>query len=277
MELYPVQVNGNIIQVADSPGEKGPIIAIHGLTGTHKNMHYYNETFGADYRVISVDLRGRGNSSEADADTSIFKHAEDILALLEKLKIDNPILLGFSMGAFISAIVASRLASVQALILLDGAAEASEHQQKIVKPSLGRISREFDSKEHYVEETKKIYAGLGIEWTDVLQDIAEYEVEEAHGHWENKSTESRILADFESFYSFKPSDIGSHIQCPVLLVYAEGAIGSMPPLFYLSDYKETQKAIPNIETVISSANHYQMVFEKREDILQPMSAFLGKL
>lgn len=277
MELYTVQVNGNTIQVADTPGEKGPILAIHGLTGTHKNMHYYSQTFGGDYRVISIDLRGRGNSSEADEDTSIFKHADDIMALLEALKIENPILLGFSMGAFISAIVASRLPSVQGLILLDGAATASEHQKKTVKPSLGRISREFNSQGHYVEETKKIYSGLGIEWTDVLQDIAEYEVEKANGHWENKSTESRILADFESFYSFNPKEIGPKITCPVLLVYAEGAIGSMPPLFYLSDYEETQRSISRIETVISGANHYQMVFEKRQDILQPVSEFLGHL
>lgn len=277
MELYKVKVNGNEIQVADFPGKKGPIIAIHGLTGTYKNMHYYAEKFSGEYRFIAVDLRGRGNSGSADADTSIFKHTEDILALIEELKIDNPILLGFSMGAFISALVASRLESVQGVILLDGAAKSSDHQQGIVKLSLGRISREFTSKEHYAEETRKIYSNLGIEWNDVLQDIAEYEVGPVDGHWENKSTESRILADFESFYSFDPTETGSKIECPVLLVYAEGKIGSMAPLFYLEDYGETQASIKNIETVISSANHYQMVFEKRGDIQQAIEDFLEKI
>lgn len=57
MELYKVEVNGNEIQVADYPGEKGTIIAIHGLTGTHKNMYYYAEQFKGEYRFISVDLR----------------------------------------------------------------------------------------------------------------------------------------------------------------------------------------------------------------------------
>lgn len=277
MEFYKVNLNGKDIQIADYPGTKGPIIAIHGLTGTYKNMHYYSERFGGDYRVIAVDLRGRGNSAQADADTSIFKHAEDILALLKELKIDNPILLGFSMGAFISAIVASRLESVQGLILLDGAAKATEHQRGIVQPSLGRISREFTSKEHYADETRKIYANLGIEWNDVLQDIVEYEVAPADGHWENKSDESRILADFDSFYSFDPAEIGANIDCPALLVYAEGKIGPMAPLFYLEDYAETQKSIKNIETVITDANHYQMVFEKRNDIEQAIEQFLAKI
>lgn len=277
MELFKVEVNGNEIQVADYPGEKGTIIAIHGLTGTHKNMHYYAEQFKGEYRFIALDLRGRGNSAAADSDTSIFKHADDILGLIEELKIVNPILLGYSMGAFISAIVASRLKSVKALILLDGAAKASEHQRGIVQPSLGRISREFTSQQHYTEEIQKIYANLGIQWNDILRETAEYEVGPVDGHWENKATESRIVMDFDSFYSFDPAEICPQIECPVLLVYAEGKIGSMPPLFYLSDYEETQKHTKRIETIVSGANHYTMVFEKREEILQAADSFLKKL
>ena len=79
MEFYTVNINGNEIQLADYPGDKGTIIAIHGLTGTHKNMHYYAEKFKGTYRFIAVDLRGRGNSAETDAEPSIFKHAEDII------------------------------------------------------------------------------------------------------------------------------------------------------------------------------------------------------
>ncbi len=277
MEFYTVNINGKEIQLADYPGEKGTIIAIHGLTGTHKNMHYYAEKFKGAYRFIAVDLRGRGNSSEMDTEPSIFKHAEDILGLIKELKIDNPILLGYSMGAFIAAIVASKLKSTQAVVLLDGAAKASDHQRGIVQPSLGRISREFTSKEHYVEEIQKIYTNLGVVWNDVLQSTVEYEVGPVGDHWENKSTEARIVADFDSFFTFDPKEICSQIECPVLLVYAEGNIGSMPPLFYLTDYEQTQQYTKKIETVISDCNHYTMVFENREDINGHIEGFLNKL
>ena len=277
MELYKKAINGKEIQIADYPGEKGTIIAIHGLTGTHKNMHYYAEKFKGEYRFIAVDLRGRGNSAETDPEPSIFKHAEDILALIKELHIENPILLGHSMGAFISSIVASKLDSVKAVILLDGAAKMSQHQQAIVKPSLGRLSKEYESKEHYVEEIKRIYSNLGITWNEVMQNAVEYEVGPVEDHWENKSTEARILADFESFYQYNPQEICSMITCPVLLVYAKGDIGSMPPLFYLKDYEETQAYTKKIETVISDCNHYTMVFENRADINQDIASFLNKL
>ena len=277
MEFYTVTINGIDIQVADYPGEKGTIIAIHGLTGTHKNMHYYAEKFKGNYRFIAVDLRGRGNSSETDAEPSIFKHAEDMVGLIQELKIENPILMGYSMGAFIAAIVASKLKSTKAVILLDGAAKASDHQRGIVQPSLGRLSREYTSKEHYVEEIRKIYTNLGVVWNDVLQSTVEYEVGPVGDHWENKSNESRIVADFESFFTFDPKEICPQIDCPVLLVYAEGDIGSMPPLFYLTDYEQTQQYTKNIETVISNCNHYTLVFENREDINGHIEEFLNKL
>jgi esterase len=276
MEFYTVNVNGNDIQLADYQGENGTIIAIHGLTGTHKNMHYYAEKFKRSYRFIAIDLRGRGNSAETDAEPSIFKHAEDVLGLIGKLEIKNPILLGYSMGAFIAAIVASKLKSTKAVIFLDGAAKASQHQRNIVQPSLGRLSRKFSSKEHYVEEIKKIYTNLGIKWNDVLQSTVEYEVVPVGINWENKSTASQIVADFESFFSFDPHETCSQIECPVLLVYAEGNIGSMPPLFYLTDYEQTRQSTKTIETVISDCNHYTMVFENREDINGYIEDFLNK-
>lgn len=277
MKLYTKTINGKSIQVADYPGEKGPILAIHGLTGTHKNMHYYAEHFKGDYRFIALDLPGRGNSDALDAEPSIFKHADDIIELIEVLTIDNPILMGHSMGAFISAIVASKLDSVKGVILLDGAAKMSKHQQDIVKPSLERLSKQYPSKGQYIEEIKGIYSNLGITWSNTLEDTVEYEVEPTGNHWRNKSDQSAIEADFESFYTFTPEDICPQINCPVLLVYAEGKIGSMPPLFYLSDYNQTKKYTSNLEVVVSKCNHYTMVFENREDINQQVDEFLQKL
>ncbi|MCQ6278626.1 alpha/beta hydrolase [Bacillus sp. EB600] len=250
---------------------------IHGLTGSHKYMHYYAEKLKGEYRVISLDLRGRGNSDSTDPEPSIFKHAEDIIGLIKMLKLENPILIGHSMGAFISAIVASKLPSVKAVVLLDGAARMSEHQRAIVKPSLGRLSKEYQSKDHYIEEAKQIYSHLGISWNDILQDIVEYEVEPVGDYWKNKSSEAGILGDSESFYTFEVKEICSKIMCPVLLVYAKGEIGAMPPLFYLRDYEDTQAYTKNIETVISDCNHYTMVFENREDINGYIEKFLKKI
>lgn len=272
-----LELNGKSIFFKEEPGTKGTIIAIHGLTGSHKNMVHYARHLKGDYRVISVDLRGRGNSSELAKMPTLFEHANDILQLIEKLEIEEPILLGHSMGAFISSIVASKLPSTKAVILLDGAASMSEHQDAIVQPSLGRLSKEYTSEEHYVEEIKTIYAKLGVTWSDDVQDCVEYEVGNAGDHWENRSDEAGIRADWKSFYEYNPNDICSKIQCPVLLVYAKGANGALPPLFRLGDYDTTLAVTPNIKLYESDCNHYTMVFEKRPDILSAIDAFLANV
>lgn len=272
--MYIKEMNGRQLQIADYAGEKETIIAIHGLTGTHKNMHYYAEALKGEHRFIAVDLRGRGNSSGLSSAPSIFNHATDIIDLIKELNIENPILMGHSMGAFISAIVASKLAFIKGLILLDGAAEMSNHQRDIVKPSLGRLTERFDSKEAYVEKVKSLYDRLGVAWTPALQKIVGYEVHLVDNFWEHKSAGEKILEDFESFYLFNPKEVMSEIDCQALLVYARGNIGPFPPLFLESDYELTKKHTTNLSTVISNCNHYTMVFEKREEIIRVIKGFL---
>lgn len=262
--------------ISEEYGTNGTIIAIHGLTGSHKNMVHYARHLMGDYRIISVDLRGRGNSSAMEKTPSIFQHAEDILHLVNTLQIDKPIFLGHSMGAFISTIIASKLPSTKAVILLDGAATMSDHQDAIVQPSLGRLSKKYTSKHHYLEEIKNIYNNLGVKWTTDVQACAEYEVAPVGDYWENRSNEESIRKDWESFYTYEPKEICSNIKCPVLFVYAEGNNGLLPALFRLSDYENTLKSLQNVETFISDCNHYTMVFEKRDDILQAIDEFLEK-
>ena len=272
-----VELKDKSIFISKEKGNKGTVIAIHGLTGSHKNMVHYTRHLAEHYNVISVDLRGRGNSSALGKTPSIYQHAEDILELIDTLHIDNPIILGHSMGAFIASLVASKLPSTRAVILLDGAATMSEHQNSIVQPSLGRLSKHYASKDHYIEEIQAIYNRLGVTWTADVKACVEYEVHAFEGHWENRSDEAAIRTDWESFYAYNPEAIFSAVDCPVLLVYAEGKNGQLPPLFYLTDYDTTQKVAKNITTTISPCNHYTMVFEKRPEILNAIDDFLQQL
>lgn len=275
MEEYLHTVNGQTFQLLDSPGEKGTIIAIHGLTGNHKSLHYYRELLAGEYRFISYDLRGRGNSSETDPDTSIESHIQDLIALIGSLQIENPILLGYSMGAFIAATVASRLKQTRALILLDGAAKTTDHQRDIVKPSLNRLSKRHETPESYVNETKAIYTRIGVEWSDVVQANVEYEIKPFEGGWKHKSDSEQILKDFESFYTFDPEEVCSKVSCKTLLVIAKGEIGPYPPLFLEKDYDLTKKSIKQLQTITDDCNHYTLVFHNQPKINETIKSFLS--
>lgn len=277
MKYQSIDVNGSALHFADYPGEKGTIIAVHGLTGNNKQLHYYAELLKDEYRFISVDLKGRGNSAPAPANTGIELHTQDILALIEALEIERPILMGYSMGAFIMANVASKRSDVKGVILLDGAATCTDHQRQIVEPSLGRISKNYHTAEAYVEEIKEIYGRLGVVWTDHLASVGHYEIEETEGHWGNKSDEERIRQDFQSFYDYKPEEVFKNVECPILLIHSTGEIGTMPALFLAESYIDTLQYAKNIWKFTSDSNHYTLVFEERKDVNPVIQQFLDKL
>lgn len=278
MEKYKIELNGREIQIHDTAVEsKRTIVGIHGLSGNAMQLDYFIDAFGQDTRFITMDIYGRANSKTDEKDSKLSDHAEDIKALIAKLELEAVILMGYSMGAYISALVASQTLKVQAVILLDGAATMSEHQRPIIEPGLDRLSKKYPSKEQYIAEVAEGYQHFDIATTKRLKSYLAYEIEEKEGYWENKASEAVVRKDWESFWDFDAKAVGSRIKQPVLLVQASGEIGDQPPLFLPEHYQTTIAAIETIEVVVSEANHYTMGFEKRPDINQFIKDFLKHL
>ncbi|AXI00241.1 alpha/beta hydrolase [Sporosarcina sp. PTS2304] len=273
--LKDVVINDNIkLAVCDTPGEKGTIIAVHGLTGNHKTFDHYRNLLEGDYRFISYDLRGRGNSSPADEQTTLFLHAEDLKTFIKEQGIEQPILLGYSMGAYICAQVASEI-DVKALILLDGAGTTEERQRALIVPSLSRLRKEYESEEDYVAQTKAIYESLHVPWDDMVEGVTRYEVKKTADSYRHKSEASAMEKDFTSFYDFEPQEVFKRISCPILLVIAYGKLGQKDSLFTRETYDETLVAAKDITSIEVPANHYTLMFEQQPEVEKSILKFLN--
>ena len=90
-------------------GEGDPIVLVHGFgSNTQANWvipSWVNTLTGAGRRVISLDNRGHGASSKLydPADYDRAKMADDVRALLDHLRIERADVMGYSMGARITA------------------------------------------------------------------------------------------------------------------------------------------------------------------------------
>lgn len=271
-----ITISTNSYTINETSGEQGTIIAVHGLTGNYKQLHQFQEAFKGEYRFITYDIRGRGNSDPTDADTSIFTHANDLIDLIKKLEIKRPILMGYSMGAYICALVASKLPEVEALILLDGAGKADDTSRELVIPSLDRLKKVYPTKENYIETVKNMYTNLKINWTEELSKIVEYDIKQTTEGWEHKSIASVMEQDFESFYEFNPEKVGNKVSCPTFLLIARGKIGKKAPLFQEAGYQEIQKEIALIKVHYTDVNHYELVFNKQPKIVNEIKHFLNE-
>ena len=93
----------------EGPRDKPPILCIPGLTRNARDFEPVADRFAGAWRVISVDLRGRGNS-ERDPDTRRYAphyYVADILKLLDQEGIADAVFFGTSLGGICTMLLAS--------------------------------------------------------------------------------------------------------------------------------------------------------------------------
>lgn len=82
----------------ESHGEGRPVLLIHGLSGTHELWKYQVPALAERSRVITLDLRGHGQSDKPPGPYSVPLFADDVLGLLDHLNLETAVLVGLSMG-----------------------------------------------------------------------------------------------------------------------------------------------------------------------------------
>ncbi len=92
-----VQVNGIELQY-EVKGTGEPLLLLHGFGGCGAMWSAAAKDFAKHYRVISVDMRGHGKSTNPSGKFSHPQSAEDIRALMDRLDIERALAIGFSSG-----------------------------------------------------------------------------------------------------------------------------------------------------------------------------------
>lgn len=87
-------------------GSGAPLLVLHGNGGSIESAGvFYNELM-KKYKVIAVDSRAQGKSTDTEAPLTYDQMASDVNALLEELKIDSAYIWGQSDGAILGLLLA---------------------------------------------------------------------------------------------------------------------------------------------------------------------------
>jgi pimeloyl-ACP methyl ester carboxylesterase len=82
-------------------GDGLPVLVLHGGPGFIEEMHYQIKALAAKRFVVAADSRGQGRSTDSDVPLSYALMADDMLKLLDDLKIAEVDVVGWSDGGII--------------------------------------------------------------------------------------------------------------------------------------------------------------------------------
>jgi 3-oxoadipate enol-lactonase len=149
-------VNKLKVSYTDEGPDNAPvIILIHGFPLNKLMWNKQVEVLIESCRVIAYDVRGHGSSDAGTDDFSIELFVNDLIALMDALKIERAMLCGLSMGGYIALSAMENFPKrFDALILCDTscAADSSEAKEKRLM-TIENIEKY--GIEHYANESLK--------------------------------------------------------------------------------------------------------------------------
>lgn len=113
--------------VTDTGGDRPAIVLVHALGLDRRMWRDVVPSLAATHRVISYDLRGHGHAAAAPAAADLTVLADDLVHLLDLLKVKDAHLVGLSLGGSVGQYVALTYPErLRSLTIVAGAAWKNE-------------------------------------------------------------------------------------------------------------------------------------------------------
>ncbi len=276
-ETFGVDVPGGTLHVGRWGKGEPTVIAIHGITANHLSMHPLADQLGEQYTVIAPDLRGRAGSFEVPGPAGMGRHADDVVAVMDHAGIDQAVVLGHSMGGFVSVVLAHKAPErVRSLVLVDGGiplqlppplAEMSveELTRAIIGPSLDRLRMTFESEDAYLDFWRP-HPALADYWNEYVEAHYRYDIGGRPPEMRPRVSEEIILQDAGSeLVQPDVTDALNAMKHPAMLARApRGLFNQVPPLYPDGSFDEWREKLPGLrDIVIDDTNHFTIMMTEQ--------------
>lgn len=92
---------GDITMNYEVVGEGDPLLLIHGLGSSLRDWEFQLAELSAHYRVITVDLRGHGDTDKPPGPYSMPQFADDLINLMNAFRVGTAHVVGISLGGMV--------------------------------------------------------------------------------------------------------------------------------------------------------------------------------
>jgi len=265
-----VPVAGGVLaafRLGQRPDGAPTMLAIHGILSNSRAWLAVARALGGRASLVALDLRGRGRSNELPPPYGIDVHVEDALATLDALGLEQAVLAGHSLGAYIAANVAvSHPGRVRAVVLVDGglAIPGTEHLDpqaataSLLGPALARLKMTFETREKYHEWWRghPAFAGGAIADHDLVA-FADHDLVGAAPPLRPGISEAAVRADAAGLR--EAAEAAPRLDAPATLLVAPRGLlddpNPMQPLAVARAWAEQRPAQRHL-IAVPDVNHY---------------------
>ncbi len=240
------------------------MVLVHGLGLTRATWDGFVPVFKQDYRVLTYDLCGHGDSDLPQEKPSLSVLSHQLLNLLDELGIARVAIAGFSLGGMINRrFTIDHPERVSALVILNSPHERSPEAQRLVEEraaqtGAGGPAATIDAtlERWFTPEFRKNSA-------DVVAKIRAFVIA---NNADNYTRNRQVLANgVIELIRPKPP-----ITAPTLVMTCEHDSGSTPSMSHA-----IASEIENAETVIVPGLQHLGLIERPELFIQPILGFLA--
>jgi non-heme chloroperoxidase len=93
---------GDVSFSVEDAGAGPPVVFVHGWSMSGRFFGRQLDQLAGKHRVIIPDLRGHGRSEKITRGHTVPQYAADLNAILARLSVQRPVLVGWSMGAMVA-------------------------------------------------------------------------------------------------------------------------------------------------------------------------------
>lgn len=246
-------------------GSGPPLLLLHGLFGSAINFNSLAQRLADRFRVLSPDLRNHG-ASPHDPRMDYPAMAADILALLDRLRVEQVTLVGHSMGGKLAMNLALRWPErVRALVVVDIAPVRYPFRHHAIIDAMQALPvTELHDRR---EADAKLEASIPVQRVRqfILQNLVQ------HGTGYRWRVNLRALADNNArIADFPGGDCPFTGRAPVLFVAGELS-DYLPPTLH----DDVRACFPGAEIATLPGTGHWLHVEKPELFLNTLNGFLN--